>query len=240
MRGRRCRARSGLPRSDPYRPFPYTSPARHRASSTGSAVQGPASPFASIHDIGREAPLLAARCSVFQCGVCACGVASRVWPNRSDLRIRVRSERVLMFLSVRAAAMRPGPVAQWKSVPFTPGRSLVRSQPGPPNVAWAPRASDDPHYSSPHPHRPVYPRAGSSDSPSPAGADEFLRIVSSPGQGTVMTDFPRMLLLPRDARASGVWSNAKVAPTTGRMEPASTRSAMRRSCSPDACMNKNS
>ena len=24
-----------------------------------------------------------------------------------------------------------GPVAQWKSVPFTPGRSLVRSQPGP-------------------------------------------------------------------------------------------------------------
>jgi len=64
-RGRRCRARSGLPRSDPYRPFPYTSPARHRASSTGSAVQGPASPFASIHDIGREVPLLAARCSVF-------------------------------------------------------------------------------------------------------------------------------------------------------------------------------
>ena len=27
---------------------------------------------------------------------------------------------------------RHGPVAQWKSVPFTPGRSLVRSQPGPP------------------------------------------------------------------------------------------------------------
>ena len=49
----------------------------------------------------------------------------------SDLAIRVRRESVLVFHSVRAAAKRHGPVAQWKSVPFTPGRSLVRSQPGP-------------------------------------------------------------------------------------------------------------
>ena len=55
-----------------------------------------------------------------------------LWATQGcDLLIRVRDKRVLMFLSVRAAAMRPGPVAQWKSVPFTPGRSLVRSQPGP-------------------------------------------------------------------------------------------------------------
>ena len=35
-----------------------------------------------------------------------------------------------------------GPVAQWKSVPFTPGRSLVRSQPGPPGQSdiWPARA----------------------------------------------------------------------------------------------------
>jgi hypothetical protein len=38
-------------------------------------------------------------------------------------------QHVLIFSLVRLSA--PGPVAQWKSVRFTRGRSLVRSQPGP-------------------------------------------------------------------------------------------------------------
>ena len=37
----------------------------------------------------------------------------------------------------------PGPVAQWKSVRFTRGRSLVRSQPGPPAQMWAALALPD-------------------------------------------------------------------------------------------------
>ncbi len=53
--------------------------------------------------------------------------ASKRW----DQAIRLHGGSVLVFHLVRAAAERPGPVAQWKSVPFTPGRSLVRSQPGP-------------------------------------------------------------------------------------------------------------
>jgi hypothetical protein len=42
-------------------------------------------------------------------------------------------QHVLIFSLVRLSA--PGPVAQWKSVRFTRGRSLVRSQPGPPTSA---------------------------------------------------------------------------------------------------------
>lgn len=42
---------------------------------------------------------------------------------------------VLVFLLgvVARRCCHPGPVAQWKSVRFTRGRSLVRSQPGPPS-----------------------------------------------------------------------------------------------------------
>ena len=61
-------------------------------------------------------------------GRAARNIASKRW----DQAIRLRGGSVLVFHLVRAAAKRPGPVAQWKSVPFTPGRSLVRSQPGPP------------------------------------------------------------------------------------------------------------
>jgi hypothetical protein len=76
-----------------------------------------------------------------------------------------------------------------------------------------PHGSDDPHHPpAPEPCRPVPPREMRDENtvrriprlPTGARAAEFLRIVGSPGQGTVMADFPRMLLLPRDARASGV------------------------------------
>ncbi|WP_237713814.1 hypothetical protein, partial [Rhodococcus sp. P14] len=45
------------------------------------------------------------------------GAASRRGiENTGDQAIRVHPMGVLMFLLVRAAAKRPGPVAQWKSV----------------------------------------------------------------------------------------------------------------------------
>lgn len=44
-----------------------------------------------------------------------------------------RGRRVLVFDVVRRLGA--GPVAQWESVRFTRGRSLVRSQPGPPKYA---------------------------------------------------------------------------------------------------------
>ena len=43
--------------------------------------------------------------------------------------IQRKCPSMLIFSLVRLSA--PGPVAQWKSVRFTRGRSLVRSQPGP-------------------------------------------------------------------------------------------------------------
>lgn len=59
---------------------------------------------------------------------------------------------VLMFVLVRDAGdpVRLGPVAQWKSVRFTRGRSLVRTQPGPPRPGTT---TSECHFKAAHSHR---------------------------------------------------------------------------------------
>src|SRR5262245_24100658 len=63
---------------------------------------------------------------------------SRLQRSRTNLLMFVRAPRILGETAARASLRRRspvgiGPVAQWESVRFTRGRSLVRSQPGPPS-----------------------------------------------------------------------------------------------------------